>query len=506
MTMEDSRFDRLARLVASATNRRAVLATMAGFVPLAITGGRISAKSCAPSCSECEKCVNKTCRPVPDGRVCRRGRCRGGICRAGESECAVAAGGAAQIVTEAEFRNDTLRSLATVQPLEDGGGTRSRIDVTFAGDLVLAIETERSSGALTVVVTYGDAFRGIRRARLTDDGATVSGDIDGRAVVLPPGSSDPSQLRFVDGGPPPVIKVNPDLMDAVAALLRQAEQGAKECDAPQPEARVASARQRAAGKGRRGARRHRKTRRSRGHRSAAIRAEAHPEEDFACLALYVPCQTDLLSCEYGAVTGCVGSLFFYVACVLAATGICAVKAEQCRRAVRHNAPCCPVRCGGDAQGEIYGSDPSCCENGETCLDPGSNSSACCPPGQTGCDGECCPNGACIGGSCCKAPTGSVCGNQCCGGLDVCCGGDTCCTGSCIGRECCQSPSVACGRSCCRPGETCCNGVCCATGQVCDRPTQLCRNADPCPKRCINGLCCPEDKVCCGEFCVDVCPR
>jgi hypothetical protein len=493
--MDDARFDRLARLVGTNSTRRALLAAAAALAPAAAFRESASAKKkCDPPCGDCRKCVNTRCRPVPDGRKCRRGRCLDGRCVAGDTgDCAVSDDNAVSVVTEARFRDDTLRTVGTVQPFEDVGGTSSRIDVTFAGEPVLAIETERTPSALTVVVTYGDAFRGIRRARLTDDGTTVSGDIDGRAVVLPAGSSDPSELRFVDGEPPPDVKVNPDLMDAVAALLRQAEQGAKACAPEGSELRAASAGQRGpSGKGRAG-----KRRRSQGRRGAAVGAEANPEDDIECILLYIPCQSDLLSCEYGAATGCAGSLFFYVACALIATGICAVKAEQCRRTARHNAPCCPVRCGGDAEGEIFGSDPSCCEEGESCLDPASNLSACCPPGERGCGGECCPNGSCIGGSCCKPPTGSVCGTQCCAGFDRCCGGTTCCTGSCIGSQCCQTPSTVCGdRNCCRPGETCCNGLCCAVGQVCDQTTNRCRDADPCPKQCPNGECCPEGMVCC----------
>jgi hypothetical protein len=461
---------------------------------------------CDPPCTECEKCVTKTCKPVPEGRKCRRGFCRGGICRAGASECSVSDGGAVSIDTAAEFRDDTLRVVQTTQPFDDDGNTKGTLDVTFAGDPVVSIATESAGGTVKVTVKYGDAFRGIKLSHFTNNGTTITGDIDGRAIVPLPVGADPNRATFQDGAPPPTIKVNPDLVDGVAAVLRQAEQGAAECT---PSAARGLTTERHA-KGLHHKRSHHKRAHGKGSSGKPLHASDHPEDSLGCLALYVPCTLEDTDCVAAAASGCTITLFGYGICVAIALGLCALKAEKCRRKIRHNAPCCPVRCGGDPENSLFGSDPGCCEEGESCLDPGSSTSFCCPPGRTGCGGECCPNGACIQGSCCAPPNGSVCGGQCCqGAFSRCCGGNTCCTGTCIGGTCCPSPNFDCGGFCCQGGNACCNNRCCAPNQVCDPTTHNCRDADPCPKRCDNGECCEEGRVCCGgasggQSCVDVC--
>jgi hypothetical protein len=98
----------------------------------------------------------------------------------------------------------------------------------------------------------------------------------------------------------------------------------------------------------------------------------------------------------------------------------------------------------------------------------------CPPGQTGCNGICCPSGQCVNGLCCPAgQTG--------------CNGVCCPAGQCVNGVCCPA------------GQTICNGVCCASGQGCSRFTQACCN----PSGSVCAL--PDPGACCSGICINGSP-
>ena len=114
----------------------------------------------------------------------------------------------------------------------------------------------------------------------------------------------------------------------------------------------------------------------------------------------------------------------------------------------------------------------------------------------------CPNGDCLGGTCCTGADfceGSFCCDPnrpptatCCPDTGQCCEcffrqdpGDErteCCTSVCKSLT--NSPTED---ECCRGDEICINGGCCWTGQVCE---DRC-----CATRCCNGACCVEGEEC-----------
>lgn len=541
--MDADQFDRLARMWTIGGTRRRVLAAVTVMMPAGLAEkvgwARKSRKprkkkKCKPRCKACKTCKKGKCRSSRNGTRCSGGTCFNGVCFGGSGKCTESPEGAVSLVTETTVNGQTLRATQTSQPLGEQGETAGNLDLTLGGDPLLTIETEGAGGSVTVTVTYGNAFGGIRRSRFTNDGQTVTGEIDGRAIQPLPTNGNPNQVQFADGGPPPTIDIDPDLARALDALIKQVHRAASDCD-PARHARQYAVSPRLE----KAATRRRKSKSGASRRNrVALHPEPreHPEDDFECLAHYALCNYDYNECVSGAAGGCALALFGYGICVAIALGVCILKAEDCRRGKRHNAPCCPVRCGGDPENSLFGSDPSCCEEDEACLDPRSNQSGCCPRGATPCGGQnccradetcspdgsccgagsvlcggvCCPNAGCLGGECCEAPNG-VCGGQCCPPFSTCCGGQ-CCNGSCVGGSCCEPPARQCGNTCC-DGQ-CCNGRCCPANQGCDPVNGLCvvrcgqfqRTCESLPgmptcclfdeECCQNGSCCPPGTECC----------
>jgi hypothetical protein len=368
-----------------------------------------------------------------------------------------------------------LQATQTVQPVGANHQTASQLDLTLAGAPLLSIATAGQDRAVTVTLTYGAAFSGIQRAQFVNDGTTITGEIDGRAIVPRPAHGDPSKTRFADGAPPPDIQVDPALAKALQTLLHQAQQDAKTCH-PAP-ATGAARRTRQAG------------RPAKATRRGGVRPADHPEQAAGCLALYVPCGTADAACIYSAGVGCAAAVFFYGVCLGAALLLCEYAALVCRKTVRVGGTCCPVTCGGSTDvANPFSDDPSCCEHGETCVNPDSNQSSCCPPGTNACAGvNCCqPNETCQPNGQCCAPNASLCGEVCCP------------NGSCHHGECCDFPNVTCGAACCAPLSRCCAGQCCAgictNGICCVAPATYC-NGSCCATNCCNGVCCPAGQSC-----------
>jgi hypothetical protein len=503
--MDPTRFDALARALGGAAPRRAALRVLGAAALTAVGLGGPGAEAAeAPKCSKtrpcppCKRCTKQgRCKNKRDGVRCAGGTCRDGRCAKGGGSCTAAAEGgqgyAVTQATKASSGGEPLLLKQTVQPFGSEGQSASRIDLTLDGAPLLAIATEGAAGSVTVTLTYGDAFRGINRARFTNDGSTIRGEIDGRAIKPLQADGDPRQVRFEDGTAPPDVRVDPDLAEAIEAILKQAKQEAAACE-PTPE---------------------------------AAGGRANPQDSAGCLATYIPCTVGYSSCIYGVAGGCAASLFFYGVCVAIGLGVCFLAAERCRRAIRHNAPCCPVRCGGSPENALFFPDPGCCERGETCLDPDEAVNRCCPSGTRSCHalgccaedetcqpngqccrpnaslcGEvCCPNGSCQNGECCNSPD-KPCGTTCCPSLSTCCAGQ-CCDGICTNGVCCNEPERYCNGSCC--ANNCCNGVCCAAGESCDPQTGSCAvvcNTGPlgdqhaCPNVPGNPACCRNGRECC----------
>ncbi len=392
----------------------------------------------------------------------------GGTCTTG---AAGEQGSSVTQTSQTSFNGQILQATQTVQPVGANHATASQLDVTLAGAPLLTIAIAGQDRAVTVTITYGAALQGIQRAQFVNDGTTITGDIDGRAIVPLPATSDPSKTRFADGAPPPDVQVDPDLAKAIQTLLHQAHQAAKTC---RPAPATAAARRR------------------------GMRPTSHPEENAGCLALYIPCASGQTICLYGVAGGCVAALFGYGICVGIGVAACEYAALVCRKTVRVGGTCCPVTCGGSTDvANPFSDDPSCCEHGETCVNPDSNQSACCPAGTQACAGvNCCkPDETCQPNGQCCAPGASLCGEVCCP------------NGSCQNGQCCDLPNVTCGAACCAPFSSCCAGQCCTgictNGICCVAPATYC-NGSCCANTCCNGVCCPAGQSCVNGNCAVVC--
>jgi hypothetical protein len=384
------------------------------------------------------KCKKKCCRP---GQVCSGGKCKAG------GPCSVSSN-SVSLVTETKFNKKPLR----LRQSSDVANGDRQFEVTLDGKAVLKVTHEVAEPGVVTTVTYGGAFRGIDQARFATDGATITGEIDGRAIVPLPVGADPSQMAFADGGPPLDIQGDADLVEAIQGLFAKASEQANSCKPAQK-------------------------------RSVSTKDFS----SFECILEQVKCAVEMGKCEWEAVETAAACSFvpFFgpLVCGIVLTVDCAHDGAKCVRAAKFGPVCCPVRCGGDV-GDIFGRDPHCCEAGWSCVDPNSHQSDCCAPGMVSCGGECCPAGSCTSGFCCEPPNGSICGNQCCGPFDSCCGGQ-CCSGICNGIRCCIGNELPCGTTCC--DGPCCNGNCCRSNEIC-----------------CNGMCCPSGYDCQNNQCVQVC--
>lgn len=94
--MDSIRFDRLSRLVATRTTRRAGLGLLAALGLLGLSQTPAAALKCTLKCRPCRRCkwvktpkIVQRCVPKPLGTACPGGSCRFGtcICREGYRPC-----------------------------------------------------------------------------------------------------------------------------------------------------------------------------------------------------------------------------------------------------------------------------------------------------------------------------------------------------------------------------------------------------------------------------------
>jgi hypothetical protein len=392
--------------------------------------------------------------------------------------CTVSSSGTATTTSlTATFKDLSLTSSDTIQ--HAGGGLTSTTVIRQKRALVLQMTASVQPGGLgTIEVLYGKVYKGIALADLTTDGQTVSGTVDGRAIVPFAASAQAADFQFQDGQPAPQISLSPKLNQQLTQLYAKAEAQAGAC--------------------------------------SGVSAQLH--ESRLCITCVAGCAAAATLALLGAKKGCAaaslicvfGAPACFAGCMVVALVATGLAAEVCVDACARN-PCCAVPC------HKTNGDPFCCEGGETCLRPG----VCCRAGQTPCGGRnCCPSpDRCVaGGECCLHPN-FPCGQNCCGPFSgICCNG-VCCNGACINGSCCAPPSRHCGNDnvCCPSDRDCCNGSCCPPGQICFN--NQCITPDPCPganlcagqccpqgRVCCNGVCCVQGKVCCAGVCVDICVR
>jgi hypothetical protein len=395
--------------------------------------------------------------------------------------CTVSSNGTATTTSlTATVKDLSLTTTDTSQ--HAGGGLTSTTVIRQKRALVLQMNASVQPGGLgTVEILYGKAYKGIARANLTSDGQTVSGTIDGRAIVPFAASAQPTSIQFQDGQPAPTMSLSPKLYRLLTQLYTKAEAQAGAC--------------------------------------SGVSAELHTSR--LCLTCVGGCGGGATLCLFGAKKACAaasvlcvfGAPACFAGCMAVGLVTCGLSAEVCVDICARN-PCCAVPC------HHTNGDPFCCEGGQTCLRPG----VCCGAGQTPCGGRnCCPSpDRCVaGGECCLHPN-FPCGQNCCGPFSgICCNG-VCCNGVCLPNgSCCASPSRRCGNGpeCCTSDRACCGDACCAAGLIC--VNNQCIVPDPCPganlcagqccpqgRACCSGVCCAAEKVCCGtpSRCVDICVR
>lgn len=295
------------------------------------------------------------------------------------------------------------------------------IAITLNGNPLLQIVSSTTgAGASHLTDTYFPPYAGVQVASATSDGQTVVATIDGRRTVPAPVGSDPSQIRFVDGGPAPQLTVPPAVSDAVAALFAGAAANSAAClsqlgiaGTPVSGAPMAAAAAAAADPP--------------GHHSDT--------QTTGCLICQGTCVGEEFICDIGVVKAAAAAAAacgpFAIVCGVVVGvvtfGVCELIQYKCQVSCdsQPNA-CCPVACGGEghvtppiggcclatetclnsSQGLCCstGTTPcggnSCCGPGTTCAPTGPSSAACCTPSQINPAGQCCPGGIGAQGQCC----------------------------------------------------------------------------------------------------------
>jgi hypothetical protein len=500
--MDAEQFDHLSRLVGTGATRRTLLAALPSLLPLTAAAKRRrhkkhhhkGKKGCRPPCGACQTCVQKTCQPVPDGTSCQGGTCTDGVCVAsgGAADgCTLADDGTIHLALTTDVAGQKLRLEQTAEPFGSGGDSASRTALTLNGAPLLTIATAEDADQVTVTLTYGEAVRGVRRALFTNDGTTLTGEIDGQPIAPLPADADPEELRLANGGLPPEVVIDPDLDAAIAALIAQAEQVATACQPPR-EAETQ-------GRGR-----------GRGRQQKVGSDPSYP----LCFAPYVLCRFGYVLCLYGVVAGCRGRSGYI--CVALGLWACRQASTQCYAAIDPQACCTKLTNACSSRNECCGLGTSV-DCASISNNKGGNfgcgflesrgSTRCCRTGAgSGCasDCECCGDLVCINGGCTCRRLFDHCRRaaECCPTYDTlttCAiveakqdGPDAClvAVNDPDPRFCCQREGAQCRQLC-----DCCGALLCRDG-VCVSPTSPCvpygRDCGAVP--CCTGLYC-NDGVC-----------
>jgi len=410
---------------------------------------------------------------------------------------------------------------------DDAAGLQIETTIEADGQLVVSIDEQAGSERVEFGVDYGSLVPGFTSTMLVVENETLSGTVNGRAIVpMPVAQADPSMVRFEDGEPPPDSGIDPDIDAALPELFELASSAAQKCVEMSGAAEGGSAVVDKRG--------------DRGHVSL-------PAFSSGCIKCKGGCAAGQVACALGGFSCATLGWPANIICIAIEETSCLAAYLTCISACKATgAPCCPVGCGG-----------GCCEDQETCINPAER--LCCGPGQSTCLGtECCDSvevcidSGPIAGTCCDPM--NHCGDACCKPTDaclpevsLCCSAeqtpcvDKCCdTAGCIdtgpnpgtccepenicGTSCCDEldscvaslslccgfNSPACGNKCCGTGESClpgnnccpnnrvCAGICCQEGSGCDLTTNTCKACpEPNTKFCSEGggICCPLTQVC-----------
>ena len=381
-------------------------------------------------------------------------------------------------------------ALDRIISMTPGVGYTERLTITLGDARLLDLLARRShEGTTEVGITYGDAFKGARRALFYSlDDKVIHGAIEGRRVRPFVRGTDLKSLRFEDGLPPPVSEASPEIQRAIQTIFEKTKLEAApgktmHHDPPGPSD------------------------------PSDTSHSSYPQNTSECNICRGLCFSGLDACTLAASIAAGGCLVFYGVCLAGAIGGCVIGTAICVNGCSNlGAACCPVGCG----------DSACCDKGETCVDP--ERGLCCAEGLVGCgtSGCCNRSDTCISatGQCCPKHQ-NVCNHVCCNPGEVC-------------KEnvvCCPVEQEICGKVCCGPGEVCnkrtgnccasvlCGDLCCADGALCADPDRglccgfgrevcdgkCCELGDLCIKgKCCSNpcgmFCCDSNQICCGGSC------
>jgi hypothetical protein len=376
-------------------------------------------------------------------------------------------------------------SLVTTVPLK-AGGRRYQLEVRTTGALgeprtssfvvssgrrtLLREEATGSPGGFTLTVDFGSGVRGARHIELASvDGRTVTGTVDGRALV-PFTAGGNTAPDFADGGKVPKLKMKP--------LLRRVL------------------------------------------RKLALCAGQESPTTPAALALISSCDT----CNAGCALAFAGCGFATLLSAAAGVGIptlalnianCEDALFKCASACARGTACCPVPCAG-GHGIALGStvcEATCSEGAVCCGGSNNPDGQCCGEGGSHCCGSSCLNAGdrCLnpntGAFCYGAFPGDVCSDTSLSGAAFCCDSSKPVCRDAVQHVCCASNAgelcdIDGGTGCC-PSDLpyCSSGTaagCCAEPVCCDPPSSKCGNT-----------CCNPFTEVCGDatrgLCVEAAP-
>jgi hypothetical protein len=416
-----------------------------------------------------------------------------------------------------------LNATSTVDPAS--GAASTRWTVSAGGTPVVSKMFEVRGASTTYVITLEPGAAGSHSATVVNDGQTVTGNVDGHALVpvrldAPPASGG---LRLADGTEVPTAELPGDLQQPLFGLLDKARADASAVcpgnSVSSPTSNLlaslayayASASALPASVAALG---------SRPSTVASVTISATgatgvPSIELASgqnnLAEYNT--PDCITCEQQ----CVGNSFLALITLDTSQFFCGptcfVPSPFSKTCIEKVCPevglgtcdgdqtCCGSGCCGANEACGDSTNGICCpaSNPVACGFAGGNGALCFPAGSTCCSADltfacpagqsctttstgpgCCPNShVAADGACCQ---NAPCGGSCCD-QGTCVGGTTCCSGPVTpGGQCCSFGESVCNGACC--GGTCTsNGTCCATGtgstacgSACCGPTQVCLDA------------------------------
>ena len=367
-------------------------------------------------------CTTDACRAgacghatVADGSSCGSsgGACGGGTCA--NVTCTGGGGSNNSAITSSAVVDGLAVSRSDTMTVQADGSHVTDVEIAINGALAIhqTFSGPDASGTLSESIDYGTGIHGIIHAEFFTDGSTITGTVDGRALLpFAVGSaSDSSALVFADGGALPTLSVDPGVTDAVSAISRAVAAPTACGSTAQPRQFFPE-----------------------GLPGGAAFGPAHTGSFPACNDCLGICEGAYVGCDTAAVGGCIGlavatapiSWLTGTICGAAALYSCDRLDQSCKGSCRDpGKDCCPIRC---TQG--------CCGTGDTCVNNGLPA-LCCDAGLQVCAGPKATN--CVDTS--KAvclPSGLACPN----GTNICgTGADKiCCLGTCNGALCTPTPN------------------------------------------------------------------